>query len=77
MSDQSRTAMTGADDIDHVEVVFFDQAIEVDIDEVEPSSGAPMPEQTRLDVFSLEGCFEQRIVLQIDLSDREVFAARQ
>ena len=37
-----------------------------------PGGGAPMPEQTRLDVFELERGFEQRIVLQIDLPDREI-----
>ena len=39
---------------------------------VEPGGGAPMPEQTRFDMFELERGFEQRIVLQIDLPDREV-----
>src|SRR5260370_6493232 len=69
---QPRTAMAGADDIYHVQVKFFDQPVQVDIDEVEPGSGAPMPEQTRLDVFELEWGFEQRIVLQIDLPNGEI-----
>ena len=64
--------MTGTDDIDHVQIVFFDQPVQVDINEIQPGRGAPMPEQTRLDVFELERGFEQGIVLQIDLPDREV-----
>ena len=72
MRHQARTAMTGADDIDHVQIVFFDQPVEVDIKEVQPGRRAPMPEQTRLDVFELERGFEQRIVLQIDLPDRKI-----
>ena len=72
MRHQPRTAMTGADDINHVQIVFFDQPVQVHINEVEPGGGAPMPEQTRFDVFELERGFEQWIVLQIDLPDREV-----
>src|SRR5215217_8957990 len=49
--DQSRTAMTGPDDIDHVQIAFFNQAIEMDIDEVKPGGGAPMSKQTGLDVI--------------------------
>ena len=72
MRHQPRTAMTGADDIDHVQIVFFDQPVQVHIDEVQPGRGAPMPEQTGLDVLERERGFEQWIVLQIDLPDREV-----
>jgi hypothetical protein len=64
--------MTGTDDIDHVQIVVPDQPIEVHVDEVEPGRGAPMAEQTRLDVLELQGNFEQRVILQIDLADREV-----
>jgi hypothetical protein len=64
--------MTGADDIDHVEIVFFDQPVQVHINEVQPSGGALMPEQSRLDLFELERGFEEGIVLQIDLPNREV-----
>ena len=64
--------MTGADDINHVQIVFFDQPVKVHINEVEPGGGAPMPEQTGLDVIERERSFEQWIVLKIDLPDREV-----
>ena len=64
--------MPGTDDINHVQVVFLDQPVQVDINEVEPGGGAPMSEQARFDVFELEGGFEQRIILQINLPDREV-----
>ena len=72
MRDQPRTAMAGPDDIDHVQIALFDQTVEMDINEVEPGGGTPMPEQTRFDVFELERGFEQGIVLQINLPDREV-----
>src|SRR6266404_5856772 len=44
MRHQPRTAMTWADDINHVQIVFFDQPVQVYVNEVEPSGGAPMPE---------------------------------
>ena len=44
MRHQPRTAMTRADDINHVQIVFFDQPVQMDINEVEPGGGAPMPE---------------------------------
>src|ERR1700730_2663968 len=69
---QPRTAMSGADDINHVEVVFFDQPVQVNINKVKSGGGAPMPEQTRLDVLEPERGFEQRVVLQINLSDGEI-----
>ena len=69
MRHQSRTAMTGTDDINHVQIVFFDQPVQVHVNEIEPGGGAPMPEQTGLDVLERERGFEQWIVLQIDLPD--------
>src|SRR5664279_1234411 len=72
MRDQPRTAVAGPDDIDHVQIALFDQTVEMDIDEVEPGGSPPMPKQTRFDVFELERGFEQRIVLKINLPDREV-----
>src|ERR1035437_9197059 len=68
--------MAGPDDIDHVQIALFDQTVEMDIDEVVPGGSAPMPKQTRFDVFELERGFEQRIVLKINLPDREVIWRR-
>src|SRR5271154_3932706 len=73
MRHQSRTAMTGADDINHVEIVFFDQPVQVNVNEIDPGGGAPMPEQAGLDVFERERGFEQWIVLQIDLLQKNNF----
>ena len=67
--------MARTDDINHVQVVLLDQSIEVDIKEVKAGGGAPMPEQARFDVVELERSFEQRIILQIDLPDREVICS--
>jgi hypothetical protein len=65
-------AMPGTDDIDHVQIIVFDQAIEVDVEHVQPRRRAPMAEQTRLDMRHGERLGEQRVLPQIDLAHRQV-----
>src|SRR3984957_9973632 len=65
-------AVTGANDIDHVQIVVFDQPVEVDIEEIQPRRRAPVTEQTGLDLCERLRRFEQRIVLQVDLPDGKV-----
>ena len=66
---QSRPAMPGAGNVDHVEVVLLDQPIEVDINEVQTRCRSPMAEQPRLDVLLCQGLLEQRVVVEINLAD--------
>ena len=65
-------AVTRPGDVDHVEVVLVDDAIQVRVDEIEPGRRAPVAEQARLDVLDRQRLRQQRIVEQIDLSDRQV-----
>ena len=65
-------AVAGADDVNHVKVVGLDDAVEVDVNEIQAGRGAPMPEQTRLDVVDLERLFQQRVVVEINLADGEI-----
>ena len=44
----------------------------VDVDEGESRAGTPVAQQPRLDVLGAERPFQQRVVFQIDLPDREV-----
>ena len=69
---QARAAMAGTDDVDHVQIVFLDQPIEVDVEKIQSGRRAPVPEQARLDVLERERGFEQGIALQVNLADREV-----
>src|SRR3954468_14374142 len=69
---QPRTAMTGTDDVDHVQVALLYEPIQVNIDEIKAGRGAPMSEQTGFDVLALKRTLQQWIVLQIDLPDAEV-----
>ena len=69
---QAGPAVAGAGDVDHVEVVLLDHAVEVDVDEVQTGCGAPVAQEPRLDVLLGERLLEQRVVVEIDLADRQV-----
>src|SRR6267378_4367888 len=70
--DQPGPAMPGAGDVDHVEVVFLDQPVQVDVDEIQTWSRSPVAEQPWLNVSLCEGLLEQWVVVEIDLTDRQV-----
>ena len=53
----ARTAVARTDDVDHVQIIVFDQPIEMDVKEIQSCRRSPMPEQPRLDMFELEGRF--------------------
>ena len=65
-------AVARADDVDHVQIVVFDQPVKMDVEEIQSCRRSPMPQQPGLDMFELEGGFQQRIILQIDLADGKV-----
>ena len=69
---ERRPAVPRSREIDHVEVEFFDRPVHVQIDEIEPRRRSPVAEQPGLDVIYGERDFEERIVIKIDLPDREV-----
>ena len=70
--DQPGTAMTGAGDVDHVEVVFLDDPVKVNVNEIQTGRRPPVTEKTRFDVILCERLLEQRIVVEINLTDRQV-----
>src|SRR5207253_7655082 len=49
-----------------------DQTVHVRVEQRQSRRGAPVPEQTRLDVLGAEGFAQQRIGLEIDLADGQV-----
>ncbi len=67
-----RSAMARAGDINHVQGIFFDDPVEMGINEVEPRCRSPMPQQARLDVIERKRPPEQRIVEKIDLAYGEI-----
>src|SRR5215472_4459791 len=66
-----RAAMTRTDHVNHVDVALTDNAIPVDVKEVQSGCGAPMTEQAGLHVVEGEAALKQRIVLEVDLADRK------
>ena len=49
--DEAWAAVTGADDVHHVQIARDDDAIAVRVDEVQAGGGAPVAEEPGLDVF--------------------------
>jgi hypothetical protein len=72
VSHERRTAVARTDDINYVEFLVPDDAIEVDVDEIEAGSGAPMADQARLDMLALQRFRQQRVVEKIDLTYRQI-----
>jgi hypothetical protein len=70
--DQAGPAMPRAGNVDHVEVVLLDHPVQVNVDEIETGCGSPMTQKPRLDVILCEWLLEQRVVVEIDLANREV-----
>ncbi|OIQ88722.1 hypothetical protein GALL_293760 [mine drainage metagenome] len=67
-------AVSGSRHENRIQIVFVDQAVHVDVGECQPRTGSPVPEQAALDVFGLQGLFEQGIVAQVDHACRQVVA---
>src|SRR3977135_999134 len=65
-----RAAVPGAGDVNHVEVVFFDDPVQMYIDEVLPGGRAPVSQEHALHVRERQGSLQQRIVVKINLADR-------
>ncbi len=50
-------SVAGADDVDHVQLIALDDAIQMNVQHVEARRRSPMPEQTGLDVLALKRLF--------------------
>src|SRR5207253_3728328 len=67
-----RPAVAGATDVDDVEVMRLDHAVQVHVDEVEAGSRAPVAQEARLDVLDRERLAQERLVHEVDLTDGQV-----
>src|SRR5206468_8217610 len=45
VADHRRAAVSGTGDVNHVEVIFFDDPVQMHVDEILPRCGAPMSQQ--------------------------------
>ena len=64
--------MTGAGDEKGIQIVRFNDPVEMGVDKIQTRCSAPVAEQTRLDIFQSEGPAEQRVIEKIDLSDGKI-----
>ncbi len=67
-----RTAVTGPGDEQHRTAAVADQTVEVHVEQIQAGRRPPVAEEPRLDVLGRERLGEQRIVLEVDLADRQV-----
>src|SRR5882757_6516518 len=72
LGNDRRPAVPRSRDIDDTGIVTFDEPVQMGIDKILPGRRSPMAKQSRLDVLRAQRFAEQRIVLQIDLSNRQV-----
>jgi len=72
VGDDAGRPVAGANDEHGVGVLVADDAVEVEVNEVESGGGAEVAEQAWLDVIAGERLAEQRIVAQVDLTDGEI-----
>ena len=63
IGEHRRRAVSRPREEDNVKVVLFYQAVEVHIDQAHPGIGAPMAQQTPLDMLRLQRFAKQRIVV--------------
>ena len=70
--DQSGAAMAGARDVDHIQIVFLDHAIEVRVYKIQPRRGSEMPQQPRFNVLHFERLAQHGVFVEINLSDRKI-----
>jgi hypothetical protein len=62
----------GTADVDHVQVVFLDRPVEMDIEEVQPRCRPPMPQEPWLHVPEGKRLLEKGVVVQVDLADGKI-----
>ena len=62
--------MPGADDVGQVQVIALDDPVKMNAEHVQAGRRSPVAEQPRLDVLALERLFQERVVEEIDLTDR-------
>ena len=72
VGDQAGTAVAGAGDVDRRLLALLDRPVEMRVEEVEAGRGAPVAEQSGLDVVARQRGPQQRVVQQVDLPDRQV-----
>ena len=69
--------MTRSGHVHQVQIARLDHPVEMGVDQVQTRRGSEMTQKPWLDVLRAQGLRQQRIVHQVDLTDRAVVGARQ
>jgi hypothetical protein len=64
-----RSPVSRTSNKDDIQIIFLDNTVEMNIDEVQSGSPTPMAKQPRLHVLQFQRLFKQWIVIQIYLAD--------
>ena len=67
-----RAAVPGTGDVEHVQVILLDDPVQMHVDEVLARRRAPVPDHQRLHVRQFQRLLQQRIVVEINLADRQI-----
>ena len=65
-------AVAGTGDVDHVQIVFFDDPVQMDVDEVLPGRRPPVAEEHVLDVLWFKRSAKEGVVVEVYLADGEI-----
>ena len=68
LGDHGVAAVAGAGQVDHIQVVLFDDPVQMRIDEVLAGHCAPVADDLLLDLVAGEGLLQERVFQQIELS---------
>src|SRR5262249_29044109 len=69
---QTRSAVARPGDVDHVEIVFLYHSVQMSIDKIETWRGSPVSQQPGFDMLFGQGLLEERVIIKINLPDREI-----
>ena len=69
---QSRAAVPRTRNVNHVEVMLFNDPVQMHVDEILPWNGSPVSDHKRLHMRELQRFPQQRIVVEIDLPNCQV-----
>jgi len=64
--------VTGPGDVKHVQVILLDHPVQMHVNEILSRRRAPMSDHQRLHIREFKRPFEQRIVVKINLADRQI-----
>src|SRR5262245_36395804 len=72
VDDERRAPMTRTRDINHIQIMLFDNSVKMDVDEILAGGSPPVAKQAGLDVCKLQRLAQEGVVEEVDLADRQV-----